>query len=78
MSNGDQENRSKISRSLSKDRADATESNPSNGVEGSIDPISNPVNVNINMVAVAPHKTDTAVGTSDVKNQDATRVDMVI
>ncbi|VVA91789.1 unnamed protein product [Arabis nemorensis] len=77
MSNGDQENRSKISRSLSKDQADATESNPSNGVEGSIDPISNPVDVNINTVAAAPHETETAVVTSDVKNQDATRLDMV-
>ncbi|XP_024008446.1 rab9 effector protein with kelch motifs isoform X2 [Eutrema salsugineum] len=75
MSNGDQDNRSKVLRTLSKDQADATETKgtPSNGMEVGIGPISNPLDVT---AAVVPHETETAVVTSDVRNQDATQLDM--
>ncbi|KAF8104265.1 hypothetical protein N665_0176s0072 [Sinapis alba] len=55
MSNGDQANTSKITRTLSKDQTGATEAKdpPSNGVEGGIGLI-NPLDVNINTAAVAP------------------------
>ncbi|CAN8292586.1 unnamed protein product [Cochlearia groenlandica] len=78
MSNGDQDNISKIPRTLSNDQADATESKvtPSNGVAANIDPISNPLGVSTNTSAVVPHETETVVVTSDVKNQDATQLDM--
>lgn len=78
MLNGDQDNSSKIPRTLNKDQADATDSknSPSDGVEASIGPIRNPLDVNINTSAVAPQ--ETAVFTYDVKNQDATQLDMVI
>lgn len=78
MLNGDQDNRSKIPRTLNKDQADATESknSPSDGVEASIGPIRNPLDVNMNTSAVAPQ--ETAVATSDVKNQDGSQLDMVI
>lgn len=76
MSNGDQDNRSKVLRTLRKDQADAMKSKdpPSNGVEAGTDTICNPLDVNRNTVAVAPHETETA----DAKNQDATRLDMVL
>ncbi|CAL9215464.1 unnamed protein product [Arabidopsis halleri] len=75
MSNGDQDNRSKISRILMKDQADAVESkdSPSNGMGATI---SNPLDVNVTTVAVASHETETAVVTSDAKNQDANQLDM--
>jgi hypothetical protein len=78
MSNGDQDNRSKISRTLIKDQANAVESKDSqlNGMEAGIDTISNPLGVNITTVAVAPHETETSVVTSDAKNQDASQLDM--
>lgn len=77
MSNGDEDNRSKISRTLIKDQANAMESkdSPSNGMEAAID--DNPLGVNVNTVPVSPHETETAVITSDAKNQDATQLDMV-
>ncbi|KAL0697889.1 hypothetical protein Bca4012_054011 [Brassica carinata] len=58
MSNGDLDNSLKISRSLSKDQTDATESKDSpmgmEGGGGGSGLISNPLDVNINTAAVAP------------------------
>ncbi|XP_010477041.1 PREDICTED: kelch domain-containing protein 3-like [Camelina sativa] len=78
MSNGDQDNRSKISRTLIKDQADAmeTKDSPSNGLEAGINTISNPPDVTVNTLAVAPHATEMAIVSSDAKNHVATQLDM--
>ncbi|CAH2036969.1 unnamed protein product [Thlaspi arvense] len=67
MSNGDEDNRSKMSRTWSNHQADATEAKctPSNGVD---------VNVNT-AAAVVPHQTETAIVTSDVTQLDMVTVD---